>query len=511
METYNIDYEILDYDKFYQRLNNIYLNPNNENIVQRHEPIGYTKCGFPIEHYSIGSGPMHIVYMGGAHGNEIIGVDYVTQLMNNIALGKGEFASFNPEQFTIDFIPCQNPEGFFTTTYALKSAMKDLKPEEIESFCKQYFQLYREDDQNVININRLLRGFCEHFEIETVKDELVRLFWQKSTEKDITPNYISAFLITLFNIDKYSISTFIKDKWQELMPGKEIISKNKKHHEFFKDITINCIPEKDEAHKKLKMSLASLYATGAFPMGTLANFFSNASGVNLNDNNPYYFEELKNKMVVFGDVYANLRDNNLLKTIPGPVGTPSEDMYGEFKYAPENEALLSFLAEQDENNQNYAFVNCHGTGGILYIYPVAEDDTLKAHTVGTTRDFKFFINSQLGQAYTERTNEVYQEQTGKENQGYKTVGFPDRITGVGDYLRKKYIASFLLELSKMGGNPIAPYGDKEGNYFLTMTANMSAANNLMQRIKELAHLYDIDYTMNYDESGRVHYGIKNRR
>ena len=35
------------------------------------------------------------------------------------------------------------------------------------------------------------------------------------------------------------------------------------------------------------------------------------------------------------------------------------------------------------------------------------------------------------------------------------------LTGYGDYLRKTYPGVLLIELSKMGGNPLGPYGDKE--------------------------------------------------
>ena len=221
MEEYKIEYEILDYDKFYLRLKNIQYNLANKNEVTKHEPIGYTKCGFPIEHYSIGHGPMHIVYMGGAHGNEIIGVDYVTQLMQNIALGCGEFADFNPEEFTIDFLPCQNPEGFFTTTYALKSIMQDMNEREIEEFSKKYYQLYREDDQSVININKILRTFCEEFDLSAIKEDLTTLFWQKSINKDITSNYIISFLLIFFHLDETKLSKFINNKWQELFKDKK--------------------------------------------------------------------------------------------------------------------------------------------------------------------------------------------------------------------------------------------------------------------------------------------------
>ena len=91
------------------------------------------------------------------------------------------------------------------------------------------------------------------------------------------------------------------------------------------------------------------------------------------------------------------------------------------------------------------------------------------------------------------------------------MGYPDRITGVGDLLRKKYTASFILELSKMGGNPIGPYGDKNGNYMLTMESNMDATMNLLDTILELKSLYNQNYEMTFTEDGKVNYEIKLRK
>lgn len=101
MNDFDIKFEILDYKKYNERLYNICNNPRNKFQVVKKPELGKSRCGFPIEHYTIGNGSKHIVYMGGAHGNEIIGVDFVTQLMNNIALGKGIFGDFDPEEFTI--------------------------------------------------------------------------------------------------------------------------------------------------------------------------------------------------------------------------------------------------------------------------------------------------------------------------------------------------------------------------------------------------------------------------
>ncbi len=510
MEDYKITYEILDYDKYNKRLSNIINNPLNKFPVTVHKPIGQSECGFDIEHYSIGNGPMHIVYMAGAHGNEIIGVDYITQLMENIALANGVYKDFDPEQFTLDFIPCQNPEGFFTTTYALNYIMKDMTVEEIEQFSKKYWASYREDDINVTGVNAIINFFCEKFAITQSRSELTKLFWHLSIDREITPQYITSFLSSSTNIDIKAIENLVNEKWTEKLKEKKSISPQKLHHKIFEGLSLECIPETDEKHCKLKETLRKIYSTNKFPIETLANFFANSSGVNLNDNNIYFYNEIKERTSSEGLIYANLRDNNLLKNVPGPVGMPSRSLDEPFEYTPENKALLDFLEQQDKKNENYAFFNIHGTGGLIYLYPVAEDDMEKAHTEVVTRNFSFLINNRLATEYARETGTEYQEKTGTYNP-YKTMGYPDKISGVGDLLRKKYISSFILELSKMGGNPIAPYGDRIGNYNITMTSNMRANMKMLKTILAISHLYETSYTMKYDETGRVHYGETARR
>ena len=163
---YNIEYELRTYEKLQEKIKQI-VNDENKYSVTKCEDLGKSQCGFPIEHYKIGNGPIHITYMGGCHGNEIISVDFVTQLMNNIA--KGNMPYFNDKIFTIDFIPVQNPEGYAITTYAINSKTKDMSKEEFEKldvpvvygmewlkkngfteseiekiFCKNVMRIYRE-------------------------------------------------------------------------------------------------------------------------------------------------------------------------------------------------------------------------------------------------------------------------------------------------------------------------------------------------------------------------------
>ena len=94
MVDYNIQYGILDYNSFYKRLNNLCLNGENSYSVYKEPPLGKSKCGFNIEHFRIGNGPIKLVYAGGLKGDELIGVDFIITLMENIAKGNGLFKDF---------------------------------------------------------------------------------------------------------------------------------------------------------------------------------------------------------------------------------------------------------------------------------------------------------------------------------------------------------------------------------------------------------------------------------
>ena len=244
-----------------------------------------------------------------------------------------------------------------------------------------------------------------------------------------------------------------------------------------------------------------MYKDGLFPMGTLANFFANSDGINLNDNNPYFYEITKERIAKYGNVYAKLRDNHILKSVNGPIGLPNISMEEDFRYCPENEAILKYVRSQEQEHQYAALFNCHGTGGMLYTYPVDDDSKVK--------NFNFYINNRIATEYSRKTGNVYEELTGTNN-AYKVMGHPDKVTGFGDVLRSKYAASFILELSKMGGNPIAPYGDYKGNYVPTMVANFEAMMVTLKTILELRNLYDLNYTVNYNDNGYVNYEVTSK-
>lgn len=502
---YNIKYEILDYDKLNQRLIDMCYNCDAINPITQHEPLGYSKCGFPINHFSIGNGFKHVVYMGGAHGNEIIGVDYLTQLMLNMSLGLGAYREFDFSEFTVDFIPLQNPEGFYITTYALKDIMKDMTESEIEKFCRDYYLQYQQDDIYASTINTSINNLCKEYAIES-SSELRELFWNRFRNKEISFEDLLVFLKENTLVDASEIDESIKRTWDlKHVSINTIIPSYKLHNKIFDNVSTDCIPLRDEKHKRLKECVDKLYENNEFPIGTLANFFSNASGVNLNENNEYFFNVVRNRIIDGKHVYGNTRDNNLRRDIPGPIGSSNYDMNANFRYEPENEAIFRFLEVQNSLQQYFSFVNCHATGGLLYIYPYNSQSELDDKS--KPRDFTFYINSRLATEYTQEIGRVYEEYRGM-NEPYKIGNHPKEMNGVGDILRKKYIASFLLELSKNVGNPIGPYCDVNDNYKLTMISNMEANAKMMKTILELYYLYNTSYEMSYDNKGMVKYKIK---
>ena len=61
--------------------------------------------------------------------------------------------------------------------------------------------------------------------------------------------------------------------------------------------------------------------------------------------------------------------------------------------------------------------------------------------------------------------------------------YPEKLTGTGDMIRQLLPGFLIVELSKMGGNPIGPYGDKN-NYIKVINDNINAFYNVINLINE---------------------------
>lgn len=487
---YDINFQILNYDLFYKVLENICENKDNKFNVITCNPIGYSPCGFPIHHFSIGTGPYEVVYMAGTHGNEIIGVDFVLQLMKNLALGKGKFAFFRPELFTVHFIPLQNPEGFFTTTYAIHNVIKDNDRKKI---CKDYYLNYRKANNAIHVINDILLHFFKQENLSNNFEMLKRHFWKKFYGRTIILEHLKQFFSEIpIKYDECQLEKFWNSKLQAQM-----LTFPFDYQKPFINLDCNCIPEITSKHQMLKRNIEKMFHNYPYPNYMLENFCANSLGINLNENNEYYFNELKRLVQEEGNIPVAPIYGNFPKNILGPFSAPSFSK-DNFFYTTENIAILNFLKNCQETL--YAFINCHSTGGQLYFYPYDNSINYKES------DFTFYINNRIATDYLKTIQLSYQESGSFET--YEGMGYPSKISGFGDILRVKYPASFLLELSRAGGNPLGPYIFP--NYYLTMKVNMDACMSLLNTILKVQHLYNKTYEINYDRFGRIKYNEKVR-
>lgn len=405
-------YEILDYNKYLKRIKEIINNSNNINKIYNMGPLTYTKFGFPVDHYTIGNGDKHIVFVGGTHGNEMISVDFVTQLMEQIALGNPYFNGIDFNSVTIDFFPLQNPEGFTISSSAVASLITDGTPDwKIEEISHKYYEAFRQDDINAKTLG--------------------------------------------------------------ILP-KTIVAKMPKEYQkmFSKFSAVHLSDENFE----LKENIVMLESTFKYPKGSLVSWASNGSGVDLNANTPDNprINEIYDGTNAFK--YAPGRYNNIINNVPSPMGVPCLDKE-HFEFEKENIALLEFIANLHETESYLSLFTYHGTGGFIYNKPYAFN-----------QEYPYFKrNEKVNKILAERYSEVT---------GYKTSGlsFLDNpgLSGCGDLFRSLWPGVLLIELSKMGGNPIGPYGDR--NTFLeTINRNIIAVSECIKLTLSMEEEIKINY------------------
>ena len=240
----------------------------------------------------------------------------------------------------------------------------------------------------------------------------------------------------------------------------------KNHQKMFENADYNCIPVK---HEKLRESVKNIQQTYNHPKGSMVVWRANGSGVELNRNQPLNSSFLEKK----SPEYASLRYNNILENVPGPIGVSSITL-DSFQYEPENQNIINLVDELYKNGQYCGFLTYHATYGKVFANPTYEADE---SILDDEKRIKITaINRFLANEYFEPT-------------GYGLIDDPD-IEGTDELLRILYPAVLLIELSKMGGNPIAPYGDISGNYTSVMKNNMQASSKV---IKLLPKMYDFIY------------------
>ena len=248
-------------------------------LITKKENLGITSCGLPIEHYTIGTGDKHIVIMGAMHGSEIISTDFVLQLMEKMSIGDERFKFLESGNYTIDFIPMANPEGYLITTTAVRKLIpRDMPKNQAEKICHEYWGKFRKDDQEAI-----------------------------------------------------------KERKEDPEKAKELHYDIKQHQKMFSNVTWEDIPDK---YKKVKEKIKKLHEEYEIPIGAMATWSANADGIDLNSNNKYnsHISDIEQGK----QIPNNLRYNNINMSLPGPIGCPYNINEG-FKKTNENVAIESFF------------------------------------------------------------------------------------------------------------------------------------------------------------------------
>ena len=218
----------------------------------------------------------------------------------------------------------------------------------------------------------------------------------------------------------------------------------KQHQKLFEDINEKSIKE----YSILKDSVGEILIP--HPKGSIIDWASNGSGIDLNSNTKENIKEPKtyNKSLAY---------NNLRVDIPSPIGHPGNNQSKNFTQEVEVISLQQLLDKL--KNSCTMFLNYHSVGGLIYQRPENDDK---------------FITS-----YNYILSKFYQENTIKNASKYDIIkGQSGKAISVNDQLRQKYPGNILVELSPMGGNPIGPFGDP---------------NNIKNTIE--SNIYSFIYTM----------------
>ena len=122
--------------------------PQEEIIQQSKKVIGYSVRGRAIEAYSYGSGPTHLLFVGGIHGgyewnSVLLAYTLMDYLSSNI--------SIIPKHITIDVIPSVNPDAVYVVTgkegrFSQEDVTKDTQTLEAARFNANTVDLNRNFD-----------------------------------------------------------------------------------------------------------------------------------------------------------------------------------------------------------------------------------------------------------------------------------------------------------------------------------------------------------------------------
>ncbi|MEG1705459.1 MAG: M14 family zinc carboxypeptidase [Clostridia bacterium] len=235
---------IFSYDEVISILDS--LTKTNSNI-HKMDSIGKSYYGYDIPYYTIGNGNLDVILIAGTHGNELVTVTYIMNLIQSLLNSKSYL-----KKYTFHILPIINPEGYIISSSNVIHNTKNMNKKEFENYSKKYLKLYTIDDLNVEKglkkekeykklmisstefiDNIFLRKSVENILKNTNLDSSVLAVWQTNGKGiDINSNSIHEFenMRKLRNIQEYGkmryndIAVYIPSP--NSYPGKEIFDKD---------------------------------------------------------------------------------------------------------------------------------------------------------------------------------------------------------------------------------------------------------------------------------------------
>ena len=213
----------------------------------------------------------------------------------------------------------------------------------------------------------------------------------------------------------------------------------------------------------------------------------------------------ENVLVVTNSLYeANQIYNNLLTYTSDVLLFPMDDFLTSVALAISPDLKMKRLETIQSLNSNSKKIVITNLMGYLkylpkkdeannYINKIIVNDKIKREDIFK----KEITNYMLAKTYQEKTykNSGLDENGNdkKESSKYGIYVNEANATSTNDMFRLKYPQNLLIELSGMGGNPIAPYGDIKENYKNTINSNLDSIKytlkvaSIAQMISESAY------------------------
>ena len=385
-------FQYMNYQDVNDRIEKLMHDNESINEIKKERPFGYTEYGLPIQHYTMGNGPKHIVISGSYHAAEIITTIFVVRLMEDMA----KDAEFKKDEYTLDFIPIVNPEGYLITT-----SMQDL---------------YLGD--NTTEEEKILEA---------------KTYWASYRADATIPAKVR-------NGELPETAMLEKKSYQALFDNVNL-------EEYLKD------------YPKIKESVLNIVQKNNYPVGVMAAWSANASGIDLSQNVPYN-PAIKTLLEADGPVYNHLAYANTRKDIPGPVNTPCRNLE-HFTFEAENLAMLNFMEELNAKKEEeiIAYFNYHSVMGKMYQRPVKEDWLLKLYNIDYEKKvIENYVSSRIF----------------RSGNAYDIIESEDPYSYINEFLRLRYGIDIQVELSRMGSNPIGPLADPEVFENVTVKPNIKA-------------------------------------